>query len=464
VVERLKVPARRKAGTRTRRALVEGRRYLIEVSGTYRYDRGPASLADAECSTRDGASWWQRERSLRHDEWYADHLDLYVDGHDLYAESDDGQSCDSEGHTYRWVYEAERTGRVPFALWDPDGFGDNSGKLSVQVLDLGAHRDTMSWKVPARSRAGATSPGLLRGGEEYQVTVSGTWSNGEGVTSDAECSIGWGSTWRRDVDSYDMVTGDWSYDSLAPRLSGVRSEPVSGAPECDDDHRYTYVFRPERTTPLNIRVGDPGGHADNTGALTVVVRPYDASAPAPAPSPAPGPSPDPVPEPTPAPEPTPEPTPEPEEPPLPLPAPRPAFDPERLWVDSRSAEPVRTEQEYPAGTTLRVTATGMYFMRQSGDHWIVADAECTVTSWDRRWQPTRFEGEFDGRTAPLGDLVVNGEIVTWAPSDGRGSCDSGEHTYTYDVTLAQGGPLWLVVADDDYGDNRGALEVEVTVR
>jgi hypothetical protein len=444
VVERLNVSARRKAGTRTRKALVEGRRYLIEVSGTYRYDRDPGSLADAECSTRDGADWWQRERSLRHEDWDADHLDLYVDGHDLYAESDDAQSCDSEGHTYRWVYEAERTGRVPFAVWDPNGFGDNAGRLTVRVLDLGAERDTMSWKVPARSRAGATSPGLLRGGQEYRVTVSGTWRNGDGVTSDAECTRGWDDGWRRDGDSYDMVVGDWGYDSLAPRLSGVRTEPVSGAPECDDDHRYSYVFTPDHSTPLNIRVGDPGGHGDNTGALRVAVKPYDPSQPAPAPSPSP------------SPEPTPEPT--------PLPEPEPTIPAEHLSVDSRSADRVRTEQDYPAGTTLRVTSTGMYFMHASQDGWIVADAECTITSGDRDWRSTRFEGEFDGRTSPLGDLVVNGEIVTWQPADGRGSCDSGEHTYTYDVTVEEDGPLWFVIADDHYDDNRGALEVEVAVR
>ena len=61
-VERLNVSAKRRAGTRTRKALVAGRQYLIEVSGTYRYDGDPGSLADAECSTREGASWWQRER------------------------------------------------------------------------------------------------------------------------------------------------------------------------------------------------------------------------------------------------------------------------------------------------------------------------------------------------------------------------------------------------------------------
>lgn len=459
--ERLRVPAGRRAGVRTRAALVAGHRYLVEVSGSYRYDRTAGSLADAECSTRSGASWWQRERSLRSEEWYADHLDLYLDGEDLYAQPDDGEDCDEEGHTYRAVFEAERTGRAPFAIWDPNGYADNSGRLAVQVVDLSAVRDSMSWTVPARSRAGATSPGLLREGQEYQLTVSGTWQSGDGVTSDAECAVGRDGTWRREGESYDMVVGDWHHDSLSPRLRGVRTEPVSGAAECDPGHSYTYVFEADRTTPLNVRVGDPSGHHDNTGALSVTLRRYDRDAPAgPAPAPGPAPSPGPLPLPGPSPWPTPSPTLS----PSPAPLPSPAIVTERLQVDSRSAAAVRTRQEYPAGAALRVTATGMYFMRESWEDWIVADAECTVTARDRDWRSTRLEGSFGGRTSPLGDLVVNGRIVGWSPSDGRGSCDSGEHTYTYDVTLSARGPLWFVVADDDYDDNRGELSVEVAAR
>ncbi|HSE70970.1 MAG TPA: hypothetical protein VLA97_09445, partial [Nocardioidaceae bacterium] len=431
VAERLSVPTFRRAGARTRKALVAGRRYLIEVSGTYRYLRKAGAVADAECSTRPSASWWQRDRSLRDDQWYADHLDLYVDGHDLLAQADDGQSCDN-GHTYRWVYEAPRSGRVPFAVWDPTNYKDNRGRLNVRVLDLGAVRDSMTWKVPAKSTAGATSPGLLQGGRDYLVTVSGTWRNGEGVTADAECAASWGDSWRRDVDSYDMVAGDWSYDSLVPQVSGVRTMPVSGGSDCDPEHTYTWVQHADRTSPLNVRVSDPDRHGDNSGALRVTVKPYDGSST----------TPDPTPDPT------------------PLPAPD--LTSEHLQVDSRNATSVRTKQEYPAGTDLRVTATGTYFMRAE-DNWVAADAECTATSSDHYWRSTRFDGLWGGKTSPLGDLAVNGQIITWK-SGGSSSCDWEDHSYTYDLTTTEDGPLSFVVADDTYGNNRGVLEVQVDLR
>jgi hypothetical protein len=440
-VEQLRVPARRRAGVLTRRALVAGRRYLIEVSGTYRYGARAGAIADGECSTRPGASWWQRERSLRSEQWYADHLDLYVDGNDLYAHADDGRSCDVKGNTYRWVYEPRRTGRVPFAVWDPSRYTDNRGRLNVRILDLGTLRDSMAWRVPARRNTGATSPGLLRGGGEYLVTVSGTWRSGKGLVADAECLRGPDGSWRRDGDSYAMVTGDWAHGGLAPRMREVSSEPVDGAADCDPENGYTFVFRPERTTPLNIRVSDPGGHADNTGALKVRVTPYRSSTPTPGPTPGPTPSPSPSPG---------------------TPLPDLGLKTEKIPVDARSMQPVRTAQEYPVGTSLRVTAAGMYFMRQARD-WIVADAECTVTYRDSSWRTARFQGTFGGITSPLGDLVVNGGLVTWNPSGGRDGCDSREHVYTYDLTTTEQGPVWFVIADDHYGDNRGSLDVTVEV-
>jgi hypothetical protein len=434
-VERLVVPAKRRVGKLTRNELRAGRRYLIEVSGTYRYEDRPGSLADAECSTRRGASWWQRERSLRSEQWQADHLDLYVDGNDLYAQADDGQSCDA-GNTYRWVYEPRRTGRVPFAVWDPDSYKDNSGHLVVRILDLAEVPDTMTWQVPSRQKAGATSPGLLRGGQEYLVTVSGTWRNGHGGKADAECALGSDGRWRRDVDTYDMVAGEWDYRSLSPRMNGVRTMPVSGGDQCDPNNTYTWVHRPYRTTPLNVRVSDPDGHGDNAGALTVSVKPYDGSATT---------------------------TPPPTE--TPLPTPDPAVAPESFSVDSRSATPMTTTQSYPSGTALRVTAKGTYLMRSSKD-WIAADAECTATSTDYRWRSARdgLWGTWNGVSSPLGDLAVNGSIITWKPSTGSGSCDSYNHVYTYDLTTPRRGKLSFVVVDDYYADNQGALEVSVEPR
>ena len=108
-------------------------------------------------------------------------------------------------------------------------------------------------------------------------------------TVDAECAQGYDGQWRRDQDSYDMVAGDWSYDSLSPRISGVRTTPVSGGEGCDPGHTYTWVHHAEHTSPLNVRVSDPYGHADNRGALRVTVAPYDGSSPS-----QPAPTPDPV--------------------------------------------------------------------------------------------------------------------------------------------------------------------------
>ena len=328
-VESVAVLANRRAGTLTRRSLVAGHRYLVEVTGSYRYARKAGSVADAECSTRPGASWWQRDRSLRSDQWNADHLDLYVDGHDLQSQAEGYDDCDSTGHTYRWVYQAQRTGRAPFAVWDPVSYKDNRGKLFVRVLDLNTVRDSMSWSVPAKEKSGATSPGLLRGGKEYRVTVSGTWKNGQGGVADAECVASYGG-WSRDGGDYDMAVGDWSYDRYSPNVWGVRSMPVSGASECDSGHAYSFVYRPERTTPLNVRVSDPSRYTDNTGALKVTVAPNDGSEPGQ---------------------------------PVPVPTPDAEIESEHVQVDSHNADAVRTKQEYAAGTTLRVTATGTYSLR-----------------------------------------------------------------------------------------------------
>lgn len=138
--------------------------------------------------------------------------------------------------------------------------------------------------------------------------------------------------------------------------------------------------------------------------------------------------------------------------------------PESLTVDSRSSTPRRTQQQYPAGTALRVTVRGMYWMRQADD-WIVADAECTISDRSRYWAAMRYDGIFNGRTSPLGDLAVNGDLVRWRPASGGGDCDTSDaHQYSYDLTTTKEGSLSFVVADDSYWNNSGKLEVEVTPR
>jgi hypothetical protein len=436
--ETVAVPARRRAGVYTKRALRRGHSYLVEAAGTYRYAPHTQALADPECSTVAG-SYWSRDRSVRRAQRYADHLDLYVDGHDMLSESDNGQECDTESHTYRWIYQPYRSGRVPLKIWDPTRFSDNAGRMTVRITDLGAVRNRMTWQVPSKAAAGATSPGSLRAAVAYQVTVKGRWTDGGGMTSDAECSRTTSDrVWRRER------SGD--HDLLRDR-EGVRLEPLVNTGEgCNtENHHYRFVYEPDRTGPVNFRVTDPGAYADNSGEITVrVVRyvpPTQQQAKAASPS-SPKPS---------SPKPTSTPTAKPETERLVA---------ESLSVVSTDATAVRTRQTYPAGTRVRLTARGRYRFTAGG----YADAECTSIASDRRWRPTRLSGRFGGRGRWLGDLTVNGVLGEWLPSDTTAPCDERSHTYTREVTVDRAGRLAFVVADDKYTDNLGTIRVTVAPR
>ncbi len=135
---------------------------------------------------------------------------------------------------------------------------------------------------------------------------------------------------------------------------------------------------------------------------------------------------------------------------------------EQVSVDSANATPARTSQTFPAGTRLRLTVTGGYVMR-GGSNWLYADAECTLGP-ERTWQSNRLSGTFNGSNQPLGDLAVNWSVGNWYPSDGSGSCDEADNTYTRNVDVNTAGPVSFVVADDYYGDNRGSLKVTVEPR
>lgn len=429
--EHLVLPADRQEGVLTQGALQRGHRYLIEASGKYKYDDGARAVADAECSNGRQSSW-RRDRSIRRDQGYSDHFDLYIDGQDMLADADSGQDCDTDAHVYRWIYEPARDGRAPLQIWDPTNYADNAGQLKIRITDI-AERDRMTWAVPATARAGATSPGSLRGGVDYQVTVSGTWQDGTGVTADAECSrTDSDATWRRDrsVDPYDpggdqfdvLVSHFHSYN-LSPDREDVRGDPATDTGDrCDTtSHTYSFVWRSDESVPLNLRVDDPGSHRNNSGRLQVEVKPYGETT-------NPGP-----------------------------------ITSETVQVDSRASTAVQTSQSYPQGTRLLLSVKGGYLMRDAAN-WIGADAECTITSDDRTWRSTRLTGQFNGSQQPLGDVAVNGRIGTWYPKDHDGSCDEVDHEYTLELTTDRDGPLALVIADDYYADNRGSVSVTVTVR
>jgi hypothetical protein len=316
-----------------------------------------------------------------------------------------------------------------------------------------APRDELNFTVPGRAEAGSTSPGALRGGTDYLVTVRGTWTDGDGVTADAECTrADWEQTWRRDRsgdydgDTHDLPVGRFGYDSHTPRLDDVGADPVTDdGDRCDTTtHGYTFRWSPDRTQPLHLRVDDPGRYRDNRGALRVSVRPWSESGSGDTGSGGSTPTPSPTPTPTPGP-----------------------VTQEELRVDAAGSAGLRTRQSFPKGTALRVTVTGYYAIRARTD-WVVADAECTATSADQTWQAvrddSRLRGHFNGSWTALGDLAVNGRLLSWRPRDGRGDCDEQDHVYTLDLVTDRDGPLSFVVADSDYSDNKGGLDVVVAPR
>jgi hypothetical protein len=399
VDEQIALPVRRRVGVTTQGALQAGRPYLVEVSGSYRYAKSRQARADAECSTAPRSDW-DRHRSVRRRSW-EDHLEVYVDGNDLQGDSDNGSDCDTDTHTYRWIYQPTRDGRVPLRIWDPVRHNDNAGNLNVRITDLGV-RNRMSWRVPANAAAGVTSPGSLQAGVEYDVVVAGTWRAGGGVRADAECSATSGdSTWRRERD------GD--HDVLLDR-DGVRFEPVvNDGGDCNiENHAYRYTFTPGETRPVNLRVDDFGGYGNNRGALRVRVAPHVEAEPEPA---EPG-----------------------------------SIEREEITVDSASSTPVRTQQSYPAGTRLRLSVTGTYNYRG----WVNADAECADYYWSTGWG-----NHLGGR----GDLAINGQSGTWRPNDGSGDCDS-RNGYWREWPVDETGPLSFAIAES-HTENRGSLTVTV---
>ncbi len=403
--ETVVVPASQRAGGLTRGALVAGRSYLVEAVGTWRHTHRSTDLADAECS-RYLWSGWKRQRSVRSTDPKADHLDLYLDGRDLDARADSTlpSTCDSvASSTYRAVFKAPRSGRVPLQVWDPTTYADNAGSLRVRVVDLGV-REAMSWSVPARTAAGVMSPGSLRAGTSYLVTVTGTWTDGRGVRADAECSTAAADpTWRRDR----VARADHNAYDLMLNRGGVRGDAARTSVDrenCDStNHAYRFVLTPDRTEPVNVRVHDPLGHQDNRGALRVRVTPLPSIS-----------------------------------------------GRETVTVAAARADEMLSGRVYPDGTKVRVRVSGTYALGRD----LRGDAECTWTRRDLRWLAHRAGLEY-------GDLAVNADLPSWlaGPNDDNG-CDR-EHGYSTLLQVSRTAPLSLRVHDNDRGDNSGSLTVTI---
>ena len=276
--ETLTLPGNAAGGRIMTGALVEDQDYLIEVGGSWSHARN--ALADAECSRTTSDPTWRRDRSVHRRDPRSDHLDLYVDGVDLLAAADNGNTCDTVNHVYRWMYTPSRSGRVTFKLWDPTSFRDNTGALTIRVIKS-APAEVLRWSVPARAAAGATSPGALESGGTYIATVTGVVNAGQGVSSDAECSATAADpVWRRyrsvlpsapHTDHLDMFLDRRDVNALP------ESQPDPDR-KCDSlTHTYRWVLLPSETRPVNLRIADPRP-GDNTGALDVRIERVDPDA------------------------------------------------------------------------------------------------------------------------------------------------------------------------------------------
>jgi hypothetical protein len=387
-------------GTLTVGALSAGQPYLVEASGTWQWGKKAGRTADAECSTTDVDPTWQRDRSVHTMEPDSDHLDLYVDGTDMVGDpdTDTSSSCDTVNHTYRWTYTPTRTGRVALASWDPTTLADNSGALNIRII-RSSPVDQMTWTVPASAGAGVTSPGALSAGASYVVTVSGTVDTGGAVKADAECSTTPGDpVWRRVRAADPTYPGAERLDALVDKQATAFSAVTDpGETSCDvTNHVYRTVLRPSVTRPINLRVDDPNP-LDNTGYLTVKV----------------------------------------------------ARVLETVTLDTSLSAGAHTVRAYPAGSPLLLTAVGPY---TSGSA-ITADAECTRTTTDSNWTPTRTNVD--------GDVTVGGISPLWL-GPGGAECDATNHSYTLVYTPTATGPLSFGVADTLFSDNVGSVTITVT--
>lgn len=253
--------------------LTRGVTYRITASGLVRSGAG-ARVADAACRwTRNG---WAPTGALE------------VGGTNPW-----GATC-SDKHTYQASYTAPRTQfltlRVPSST---PRAAEGSLRFSILredlrprkfALDVGSAEPRPARKAGKRARAlvkeqatvraaapgGALTKRSLRRGQSYRVVVTGKARSGS-TLFDGQC-VRYAGGWRPQH-TLDLTTPAADHLSLYIQGARVTLRVPGSSSACNAKaSKYVGVFRPGVNGRARVKVWDPYTYADNTGALTVVLR------------------------------------------------------------------------------------------------------------------------------------------------------------------------------------------------
>jgi hypothetical protein len=417
--EQLVVPSDSAVGV-TSSVLDPTKTYLITVRGTFRYGTSN-SYADAECSTYNPDSTWQRNRFLLLDPT-GDQLDLYVNGQpvDWEANSPDSFGCNTRDHTYRLSYRPLSPGALTFGVHDvPDANPDNSGSLFVRITE---ERILQTLDVPASSQQGVYSVVSLDPTRTYRLEATGTYSYGTTPSiADAECVSVPPAPGVTNLYGSILTPQDPNDDPLDLYVDEQAREwtpKTAGLTGCDDaSHTYSMFHKPAAFGPVRLRIND-SNTTDNSGFLRVRI--YDLGVASVTGGP------------------------------QLLPRIEVA---ETLQIDSQNINGA-TSMPLLAGQQYLLEANGVYTYGSG-----TADAECSVwTGNDTTWRRERFLGFGPNML----DLSLNGVGVDWvAVTPDAEQCDSSNHTYRYEFVPADNSSLTARVIDNWYDDNRGVLTLKI---
>lgn len=255
--------------------LTAGQSYRIVADGLVRTGGG-SRVADAAC--RWGRRGWVPNGPL------------------LVGGTNPWPATCSDGHTYDTSYTPTRTGPLELRV-DRTRPRLAEGALTFSILRADLPAPSVASRRPASSpepraarRAGKPARALVkeavtvraaaRGGaltkravrvkHRYRIVVTGAATSGS-TAFDGQCVRYAGRWWPQHT--LDLTTPDADHLSLYVQGVKVRLRAAGTSRPCNArTHRYVGSFRPVVKGRARIKVWDPLGHADNAGALTVLVK------------------------------------------------------------------------------------------------------------------------------------------------------------------------------------------------